>query len=244
VRNFFLNSKSARYPQGPRQRQRGSSANTIMDFRRHLGRRPNPRRWRILPPHNEDGGGPDRTCIIPWWLYQEQLAGESSVRPPRLPRRIQRLRGPMPGGRKPALRRTSRAAALRDQVQRERGPALLPGSFVGYTCRGEMIANEDSFRPELDPRGERTSGASPCLRWHLEMEVSRRLRMADQRRAELHRRSSKRWAEKSALAKAHWVATAIGRGAGKVIHEVGGSAEWVDGRRASPFATVGTRPGR
>src|SRR5208283_4836128 len=98
-----------------------------------------------LPPHNEDGAG-GLHVYAPWWLYKEQHAGKLGF-----------ARGyhvefgggrGMPGGRggfgNDSNGRTSYGARLREDARR------YYGSFMGFSGRGEMIPNEDSFC-EIDP---------------------------------------------------------------------------------------------
>jgi choline dehydrogenase-like flavoprotein len=96
------------------------------------------------PPHNEDGAG-GAHVYVPWWLYKEQLAGKLGF-----------ARGyhiEFGGGRgMPGMGqhagdpggRTTYGVALKEDARR------YYGSFMGFSGRGEMIPNEDSYC-ELDP---------------------------------------------------------------------------------------------
>ena len=153
---LLLNSKSAAFPQGIGNGN-GLVGKYIMDsvggsVGGHIPALEN------LPPHNEDGaGGPH--MYIPWWLYQEQLGGKLNF-----------SRGyhvefngsrPMPGGHSPLsddLARGAYGTKYKEEARR------YFGSMIGYTVRGEMIANENSFA-ELDPQVKDKWGI-PVLRWH------------------------------------------------------------------------------
>ena len=93
-----------------------------------------------LPPHNEDGSS-GMHMYMPWWLYQEQLAGQLNF-----PRGYHIEFGGgrrMPGfgafsGLEP-FTQGSYGKAFKDDCRR------YYGSFVGFDGRGEMIPNEDSY---------------------------------------------------------------------------------------------------
>ncbi len=153
---ILLNSKSSAFPNGVANRS-GLVGKYIMDTVgvSVSGQVP---ALENLPPHNEDGaGGPH--SYIPWWLYKEQHAG-----------RMDFARGyhvefggtrRMPGGRNPLpddLGRGAYGTKFKEEARR------YYGSFVGYTCRGEMIPNENCFA-ELDPQVKDKWGI-PVLRWH------------------------------------------------------------------------------
>jgi plasmid stabilization system protein ParE len=110
-------------------------------------------------PHNEDGAGrPSR--LFPWWLYKEQLAGKLGFA-----RGYHVEFGPeraCPGGLRPVPPddggRTSFGRKLKEDARR------YYGSFMGFSGRGEMIPNDDSFC-ELDPKVVDKWGI-PVLRFH------------------------------------------------------------------------------
>src|SRR5258706_8058627 len=139
---ILLNSKSARFPRGLANGS-GLVGKYIMDSVGTSvgGQIP---ALENLPPHNEDGaGGPH--LYIPWWLYQEQLAGKLGfARGYHV--ELGGSRG-MPGGRNPLPEDLTRGAY--GTKFKEEAPRYY-GSFIGYTSRGEMIPNEDSFA-EIDP---------------------------------------------------------------------------------------------
>ncbi|MFZ1056426.1 MAG: GMC family oxidoreductase [Opitutaceae bacterium] len=141
---LLLNSKSNRFPNGLGNSS-GRVGKYIMDT---VGAS-----WggqipllENLPPHNEDGAG-GLHVYSPWWLYKEQHAGKLGF-----------ARGyhvefgtgkGMPGGRAPFLpdagARTSFGLRMKEEARR------YYGSFVGFSGRGEMIPNDDSYC-ELDPK--------------------------------------------------------------------------------------------
>ncbi len=110
------------------------------------------------PPHNEDGAGGSH-FYSPWWLYKEQAAGKMDF-----PRGYHIEMGGsrnMPMGGNPVpddLTLGSYGSKFKEEARR------YYGSFVGYSCRGEMIPNEGSFC-ELDPTVKDKWGV-PVLRWH------------------------------------------------------------------------------
>jgi choline dehydrogenase-like flavoprotein len=140
---LLLNSKSGRFPNGLGN-SNGLVGRYIMDT---VGAS-----WgghvpllESIPPHNEDGAGGDHV-YAPWWLYKEQRAGKlgfargyhvefSTGR--EMPQGYSSF-GNDTGGR------TSYGAKLKQEARRDYG------SYVGFTGRGEMIPNADSFC-EIDP---------------------------------------------------------------------------------------------
>lgn len=110
------------------------------------------------PPHNEDGASAMH-MYMPWWKYQEQLAGKLGF-----------ARGyhiefgggrRMPGMNNPApdnLTGGSYGKKFKEDARR------YYGSFIGFAGRGEMIPNDDSFC-ELDP-DKKDKWGIPVLRFH------------------------------------------------------------------------------
>jgi choline dehydrogenase-like flavoprotein len=153
----LLNSKSARFPQGLGNSS-GLVGKYIMDT---VGAN-----WggqipllENLPAHNEDGAG-GLHVYAPWWLYKEQLAGKLGF-----------ARGyhvefgtgkGMPGGYGSFATdtggRTSFGVKMKEDARR------YYGSHIGFSGRGEMIPNADSFC-ELDPSVVDKWGI-PVLRFH------------------------------------------------------------------------------
>jgi choline dehydrogenase-like flavoprotein len=93
-----------------------------------------------LPPHNEDGTG-GLHMYMPWWNYQRQLRHELPF-----------SRGfhiEFGGGfRMPGAGEFSGSERLLGGgygVELKRGVRKLYGAFVGFSCRGEMIPNDDSY---------------------------------------------------------------------------------------------------
>lgn len=111
-----------------------------------------------IPPHNEDGAGGSH-AYAPWWLYQEQLAGKLGfARGYHI--EMGGTRG-MPSAANPipsAIFSGHYGSKLKQEIRR------YYGSYVYYTCRGEMIPNDDCFA-ELDPRVKDKWGI-PVVRWH------------------------------------------------------------------------------
>jgi len=207
---ILLNSKSAQFPQGLANRS-GLVGKYIMDsVGTSLGG--HVPAFENLPPHNEDGAGGGH-LYIPWWQYQEQLAGKLEF-----PRGYHVEYGgtrSMPGGRNPLaddLARGAYGTRFKETARR------YYGSMVGYTCRGEMIPNEDSFA-ELDPEVKDRWGI-PVLRWHWKWS-EHELRMADHAAstfaAIIEAMGGTVRARKGATGR-----NGIDAG-GKVIHEVGGA---------------------
>ncbi|HEX7630523.1 MAG TPA: GMC family oxidoreductase [Lacunisphaera sp.] len=154
---LMLNSKSTRFPQGL-SNSSGLVGKYLMDtvgadFSGQIPALEN------MPPHNEDGAG-GAHVYAPWWLYQQQLAGKLGF-----------ARGyhiEFGGGRRlPGMGTISGwewitggtyGKKFKEEARR------YYGSFVGFSGRGEMIPNEDSFC-ELDPVVKDKWGI-PVLRFH------------------------------------------------------------------------------
>lgn len=153
---ILLNSRSPRFPDGLANSS-GKVGKYIMDtvgadVSGHIPALEN------LPPHNEDGAGGSH-FYAPWWLYKEQKAGKLDfARGYHI--ELGGTRG-MPGGNSPVpndLIGRAYGTRLKEEVRR------YYGSFMGFSCRGEMIPNEHSFA-ELDPTVKDKWGI-PVLRWH------------------------------------------------------------------------------
>jgi choline dehydrogenase-like flavoprotein len=153
---LLLNSKSARFPQGLGN-SGGFVGKYIMDTvgANWSGQIP---ALESYPSYNEDGAG-GAHVYVPWWLYKEQLAGKLGF-----------ARGyhiefgsgkGMPGGAPfvpDAGGRTSFGPRMKEDARR------YYGSHMGFSGRGEMIPNEDSYC-ELDPKVVDKWGI-PVLRFH------------------------------------------------------------------------------
>jgi choline dehydrogenase-like flavoprotein len=207
---ILLNSKSAAFPQGLANRS-GVVGKYIMDSvgASVSGQVP---LLENLPPHNEDGaGGPH--FYIPWWLYQEQLAGKLDF-----------ARGyhvefngtrHMPGGRSPLsddLGRGAYGTRYKEAARR------YYGSSVGYTCRGEQIPSEHCYA-EIDPDVKDKWGI-PVLRWHWKWS---------EQELNMTRHATKTFTAlieaMGGTVRSRKAASALGNieNGGKVIHEVGGA---------------------
>ena len=154
---ILLNSKSPRFPQGLGNSS-GKLGRYLMDTVGSSVRGQVPL-LESLPPHNEDGAS-DGHMYTPWWLYQEQHAGQLGF-----------ARGyhiEFDGGRKmPGVRTAaglewltggSYGRRFKEDVRR------YYGSFVSFDGRGEMIPNEQSYC-EIDPL-VRDRWGIPVLRFH------------------------------------------------------------------------------
>jgi choline dehydrogenase-like flavoprotein len=221
---LLLNSKSTLFPQGLANSS-GLVGKYIMDT---VGASVSAQIPALegLPAHNEDGAG-GAHVYSPWWLYKEQLAGKLGF-----------ARGyhiefgggrGMPGmGAGAGLERFTRGSyglKLKEDARR------YYGSFMGFSGRGEMIANEKSFC-ELDPVVKDKFGI-PVLRFHWEwseheikqaehMERTFKDIVAAMGGKVLGRNSARvRISENSPIEKG-----------GRVIHEVGGAMMGEDPKKS------------
>jgi choline dehydrogenase-like flavoprotein len=140
---LMLNSKSRAHPMGLGNSS-GLVGKYIMDTvgANWAGQIP---ALENLPSYNEDGAG-GAHVYAPWWLYKEQAAGKLGF-----------ARGyhvefgagkGMPGGAPflPDLGgKTSYGPKMKEEARR------YYGSHIGFSGRGEMIPNKDSFC-EIDPK--------------------------------------------------------------------------------------------
>jgi choline dehydrogenase-like flavoprotein len=154
---ILLNSKTSRHPDGVAN-SNGIVGRYLMDTVGASVRGQIPALERV-PPHNEEGVGGGH-AYIPWWLYTNQLGGKLDF-----------ARGyhfEFGSGRKMpsvgsfgALERLTQGAygaKLKEEARR------YYGSFIGFSGRGEMIPNENSFC-EIDPDAKDKWGI-PTLRFH------------------------------------------------------------------------------
>jgi len=153
---LLLNSKSAGFPDGLANGS-GKVGKYIMDTTgaRLGGRIP---ALESLPPHNEDGAGGGH-FYVPWWLYQEQKAGKLDF-PRGYHIELGGSRG-MPSGGNPVPEELSGGSYGRKFKEDAR---RYYGSSVGFSCRGEMIPNENCYC-EIDPEKKDKWGV-PVLRFH------------------------------------------------------------------------------
>jgi choline dehydrogenase-like flavoprotein len=112
-----------------------------------------------LPAHNCDGVG-GMHVYMPWWNYQRQLRNELPF-----------ARGyhiELGGGRDMPgagiLRGSQQYLGGGYGVELKRGCRKLYGAYVGFSCRGEMIPNEDSYC-EIDKNVVDQWGI-PVLKFH------------------------------------------------------------------------------
>ncbi len=111
-----------------------------------------------IEPHNDDGAGGSH-FYSPWWEYGAQKAGKLDfARGYHIEiggtRGMPRGTSPVPGNYTKGLYGTK----LKEEARR------YYGSFIGLSCRGEMIPNENSFA-ELDPEVKDKWGI-PVMKWH------------------------------------------------------------------------------
>ena len=146
----LLNSKSAQFPQGLANSS-GLVGKYILDtvgasLGGHIPLLEN------MPPHNEDGAG-GAHVYSPWWLYQQQLAGQLGF-----------ARGyhiEFGGGR--GMPGMGTGAGLEHYTRGSFGRQFKEDARRFYG-RGEMIPNENSFC-EIDPVVKDKWGI-PVLRFH------------------------------------------------------------------------------
>jgi len=155
---ILLNSKSAQFPDGLANSS-GKVGRYLMDTVGSdvVGQVP---LLESLPPLNEDGAD-GHQLYMPWWLYQQQLAGKLGF-----------ARGyhvEFSGGKRMPGYHTAKGiewltggnygAKFKQDVRR------YYGSFVYFSGRGEMIPNEHSYC-EIDPGGVKDKWGIPVLRFH------------------------------------------------------------------------------
>ena len=217
---ILLNSKSALFPQGLANSS-GLVGKYIMDtVGASLGGQIPA--MENLPPHNEDGAGGNH-AYVPWWLYQEQLAGKLGF-----------ARGyhiefgggrQMPGfGTGACLENFTRGSYGRKFKEEAR---RYYGSFMWFAGRGEMIPNDDSYC-DLDPVVKDKWGI-PVLRFHWKWSEH------ETRQAAHMQRTFADWITamggKPRSQPQTDGAKAIEPG-GKIIHEVGGAIMGSDPRKS------------
>jgi choline dehydrogenase-like flavoprotein len=217
---IMLNSKSPRYPNGVANSS-GLVGKYIMDtVGASLGGQIPA--LENLPQHNEDGAGGGH-AYVPWWLYKEQHAGKLGF-----------ARGyhiefgsgrHMPGmgvtSPMEALTNGSYGRKFKEDARR------YYGSFMGFSGRGEMIPNDDSFC-DLDPTVKDKWGI-PVLRFHWKWsdhETRQAAHMQKTFASIIEAMGGKVRAKPEADG-----AKAIEPG-GKIIHEVGGTIMGADAKKS------------
>ncbi|HEV2418207.1 MAG TPA: GMC family oxidoreductase [Terriglobia bacterium] len=152
---ILLNSKNSRFPNGVAN-STGMVGKYLMDTVGADGSAGFFPIMGTLPPHNEDGVG-GMHLYMPWWNYQKQAKHQMPF-----------SRGfhiefggghGMPGGGFGG--RHLGPGYGQDLKQRAR---KLYGAYIGFSCRGEMIPNEDSYC-EIDNRMVDEWGI-PVLKFH------------------------------------------------------------------------------
>jgi choline dehydrogenase-like flavoprotein len=207
---LLLNSKSRQFPDGLANSS-GKVGRYIMDTvgASLSGQFPI---LENLPPMNEDGAG-GMHLYAPWWLYKEQLAGKLGF-----------ARGyhiELWGGKQmPGMFGTGSkhyGRALKEEARR------YYGTSAGFSGRGEMIPNENSFC-ELDPEVKDKWGI-PVLRFHWQWSEHEIRQAAHMQRtfADLVEAMGGKVNGKPAMDGRK----AISKG-GEIIHEVGGAIMGAD----------------
>jgi len=171
-----------------------------------------------LPPRNEDGVG-GMHMYMPWWHYQDQKAGKMPF-----------ARGyhiEFGGGRglpgADDFSGTERVLGGGYGVELKRNVRRVFGAQVGFTGRGEMIPNADSYC-DLDPVTVDQWGI-PVLRFHFKWsqdEILQAKHMQDTFKEIITAAGGKYFTD--ATAENNW---GIARG-GSIIHEVGAARMGAD----------------
>jgi choline dehydrogenase-like flavoprotein len=148
---ILLNSTSTRFPKGVANSS-GLVGKYIMDtvgagLGGHIPLLEN------LPVHNEEGAGGH--VYIPWWLYKDQLAGKLGFA---RGYHIEFGSGRNMPGMGAGAGTPGYGKKYKEEVRRNFGAGM------GFSGRGEMIPNEESFC-ELDPEVKDKWGI-PVLRFH------------------------------------------------------------------------------
>lgn len=217
---ILLNSRSKQFPQGLANRS-GLVGKYIMDTvgGRIAGQIP---AFENMPLHNEDGAG-GAHMYVPWWLYQEQLAGKLDfprgyhvefATGRRMPEMgvaagLERFNGGVYGKK------------FKEDVRR------YYGTSIGFSGRGDMIPNEQSFC-EIDPSVKDKWGI-PVLRFHWkwsDYEIKQVMHM-QKTFAQLIEAMGGRLSRPPEVDGTK----AIEQG-GTIIHEVGGAIMGVDARKS------------
>jgi choline dehydrogenase-like flavoprotein len=207
---LLLNSKSNRFPNGLANSS-GLVGKYLMDTvgASWSGQIP---AFENLPLHNEDGAGGAHT-YVPWWLYQQQLAGKLGfARGYHIEFETGRqMPGMSTGTNMEHLTGGSYGRQFKEDARR------YYGSLVGFAGRGEMIPNEDSYC-EIDPTMKDKWGI-PVLRFHWKWSEHETRQAAHMQKTfvEIIEAMGGRVSQPSGDG-----AKAIEPG-GKIIHEVGGT---------------------
>ncbi len=206
---LLLNSKSAAFPDGLANSSGQVGRNLLDTVGAAMGAQ-----FPLLenrPRYNEDGAR-GLHLYIPFWLYEEQARGELDF-----PRGYHYELG-ADGRGEPSMGEMGSVAdwaggyglELKEDMRR------YYGSFMSFTCRGEMIPNEHSYC-EVDPDTKDRFGI-PTLRFHFkwsEHELNMVRHFQQTTKALIERMGGK----------LHWGGDltpdqAISKG-GEIIHEVG-----------------------
>jgi choline dehydrogenase-like flavoprotein len=153
---LLLNSKSAKFPDGAANPSGQVGRNLMDTVGAAMGAQ-----FPLLenrPSYNEDGAM-GLHLYIPFWLYSEQARGELDF-----PRGYHYELGATGRG-EPGLGMGNLADYAGGYGRKlKEGVRRYYGSFLSFTCRGEMIPNADSWC-EIDPAAKDQWGI-PTLRFH------------------------------------------------------------------------------
>ena len=217
---ILLNSKSNRFPDGLANSS-GLVGKYLMDTvgASLSGQIP---AFENLPVHNEDGAGGNH-AYVPWWLYQEQLAGKLGfARGYHIEFQSGRhMPGFTTGANLEQLTGGSYGRQFKEDARR------YFGSTIGFAGRGEMIPNADSYG-EIDPNVKDRWGI-PVLRFHWKWSEHETRQAAHMQRtfADIIEAMGGKVFSRPATDGAK----AIEPG-GKIIHEVGGTIMGAEAKKS------------
>jgi choline dehydrogenase-like flavoprotein len=204
---LLLNSKSGRFPKGlansSGQVGRNLTDSTGLSVGGHIPKMEN------MPPHNEDGAG-GAHLYMPWWLDNARLD---------FPRGYHIEIGGgrrMPGfGFMGGIERFNARGGYGRQLKEDY--RRYYGATVGFSGRGEMIPNADTYC-EIDPNVVDTYGI-PVLRFHAKMsehEINQAKHMQDTFREIIHEMGGTPTSSMPSRESGYGLANV-----GRIIHEVG-----------------------
>ena len=216
---IMLNSKSPRHPQGLSNAS-GALGRYLTDSTGLSVRGFFPRLMN-MPPPNEDGVG-GMHVYVPWWLdnrkldfprgYHIELWGGRGMPSYGFGWGIQSMPGASAGY----------GARLKDEYRR------YYGSVLGFSGRGEMVANEDTYC-EIDPDVVDQWGI-PVLRFHWKFtdhEFLQVKHMQETFRGIIREMGGEVWAPMPSAERGYGIAAG-----GTIIHELGGTRMGADPGRS------------
>lgn len=155
---LLLNSKSVTHPDGLGN-SNGMVGKYLMDTVGADGSDGFFPIMQSLPPHNEDGVG-GMHLYMPWWNYEKQFRNEMPFSRGFHIEFGGGRRMPFPG----EFSGSERLLGGGYGVELKRGARKIYGAFIGFSCRGEMIPNENSYC-EIDKEMVDEWGI-PVLKFH------------------------------------------------------------------------------